>query len=273
MSWFRIEGRMPNHRKVAPLSDAAFRLHITAGCWSVEERTEGKIPFDVPATLPRAQRGSKLENTISDLIARGLWERTEHGYVIHDFLNYNLSNDDAAAKSAAGRLGGKKSGASRRSKREAGASIPPLTNEADASLLLKQTRSKTQAEPETESEPPTEVEATSPPIRSLDASTPFKLYPTWDPGSVVLMGSSVPPWAHRPILESFRTHHCNGIIERTETGWRQSYAKWATKDWNDPARKPVKPDEPEVAPQPVESKAERQARLRAKYDRAGGASA
>jgi hypothetical protein len=162
LSWFRIEGRMPNHRKVAPLSDAAFRLHVTAGCWSVEERTEGNVPRDVPGTLPAAPRGHRLTKAIEELTSRGLWEETEDGFRIHDFLRYNMSNDEAAAKAAAGSLGGKQSGKSRRRKKEADASPEPSKREAPASKVLKQTRSKLEAESESESEsesePPSVVE-------------------------------------------------------------------------------------------------------------------
>jgi len=145
MSWFRIEGRMPHHRKIAPLSDSAFRLHITAGCWSVEERTEGHIPHEIPPTLQGAPRGAGLKKAIDSLVARGAWESVDGGYQIHDFLKYNMSNAQAAAKASAGRAGGKQSGKQRRSKNEASAS-------ADAEQVVKQKATTPQAESESESE-------------------------------------------------------------------------------------------------------------------------
>ena len=64
MSWLRIEGRMPQHHKVAPLSDAAFRLHMTAMAWSVEGKTDGRITKAIPATLTRAPQGKKLTEAL-----------------------------------------------------------------------------------------------------------------------------------------------------------------------------------------------------------------
>ncbi len=138
MSWFRIEGRMPQHRKVAPLSDAAFRLHITAGAWSSDEGTDGLIPVLVVPTLTAAPRGKVLTKILQELVGAGVWEQTERGYQLHDYLQWNMSAAELearrAAKATAGQAGGKRSGEQRRSKPEAAASV-----------LLKQTRSKTQA--------------------------------------------------------------------------------------------------------------------------------
>lgn len=138
MSWFRIEGRMPQHRKVAPLSDAAFRLHITAGAWSAEEGTDGLVPARVVGTLTGAPRGKALVSVLQELVSGGLWEQNDQGYQIHDYLQWNMSAADLAArreaKAHAGKAGGKRSGEQRRSKPEAAASI-----------LLKQTGSKSEA--------------------------------------------------------------------------------------------------------------------------------
>jgi len=126
VSWLRIEGRMPHHRKVAPLSDAAFRLHVTASAWCVEERTNGLVPVKVPATLPAAPRGKALAKVLTELVEAGLWDEVAGGHAIHDFLKYNPTAEEAEAmrqaKAAAGALGGKRSAATRASKRQACAS-------------------------------------------------------------------------------------------------------------------------------------------------------
>ena len=138
MSWFRIEGRMPQHRKVAPLSDAAFRLHITSGAWSCDEGTDGLIPGPVVPTLTAAPRGKRLIDAIQELLDAGVWDLRDNVYQIHDYLDWNISAAELAKRRAdkvsAGQAGGKRSGEQRRSR-----------TEAAASALLKQTRSKTQA--------------------------------------------------------------------------------------------------------------------------------
>lgn len=102
---------MPQHHKVAPLSDAAFRLHITAMAWSVESKSDGRIPLGVPKTLTCAPRGKTLASVLSELVTAKVWlSLGEDGYEIHDFLQWNLSAKEIAARSEAkvnaGRAGG-----------------------------------------------------------------------------------------------------------------------------------------------------------------------
>jgi hypothetical protein len=101
VSWLRIEGRMPQHRKVAPLSDRAFRLHVTAKCWCVEQESDGIVPADIPSTLTAAPRGKALKDTIAELVKAQLWHETDGGYRIHDFLQYNPSHAQQEASRAA----------------------------------------------------------------------------------------------------------------------------------------------------------------------------
>lgn len=132
MSWLRIDDSFPAHPKVAPLSDAAFRLHVTAKAYCCQFATDGFIPEDALVTLPAVARGAALKRAIAELarIRPGqrhpLWEAVESGWKVHDFLEYNLSAADGRALSearrAAGKRGGQKSGETRRSKSEALAS-------------------------------------------------------------------------------------------------------------------------------------------------------
>ena len=89
MSWLRIEGKMPQHHKVAPLSDAAFRLHVTAMAWSVEFRTDGLIGPKIVASLTQAPVGKKLQRAIDELVQAKLWHVLDGCYSIHDFLDWN----------------------------------------------------------------------------------------------------------------------------------------------------------------------------------------
>lgn len=120
MSWLRIEGRMPQHRKVAPLSDAAWRLHITAKCWCVEEKSDGRVPKAIPATLPAAPRGKALTRILDELVDAELWERTEDGFLIHDFLKYNPSAAESEARSQAAAIAGAAGGRAKAEKRHSG---------------------------------------------------------------------------------------------------------------------------------------------------------
>lgn len=110
MSWLRIEGKAPQHPKIAPLSDAAFRLHFTALCWCVEHLTDGDVPARIPATLPSAPRGKRLASVLAELAGAGLWKASDSGWTIHDFLDWNPSAEQErakrAARAAAGAVGG-----------------------------------------------------------------------------------------------------------------------------------------------------------------------
>ncbi|MEU3219999.1 hypothetical protein [Streptomyces sp. NPDC006971] len=86
MPWVRLDDRFPSHRKVALLSDRAFRLYVSALCWSSENLTEGRI---LAKELPLVSRVRGPKAAAAELEAAGLWDRAETGWVIHDYLEYN----------------------------------------------------------------------------------------------------------------------------------------------------------------------------------------
>src|SRR4051812_36732111 len=62
MPWARFDDRFPSNRKVRLLSDGAFRLYVSAICWSAENLTDGviktaelRLVADVRATRTRAK--------------------------------------------------------------------------------------------------------------------------------------------------------------------------------------------------------------------------
>lgn len=110
MTWYRIEGNMPQHEKYAPLSDAAFRLAITAGAWCASMMTDGRLPKKMIAGLTRAPAGKKLDESVKELIDARIWDRIEGddaALFVHDFLDWNMSRAQWQAKKDAGSAGGK----------------------------------------------------------------------------------------------------------------------------------------------------------------------
>lgn len=81
MSWVRLDDQFTRHPKVARLSDKAFRAHVDALCYCACFLTDGYIP----ANEVKARGKVLAELTLE------LWARYENGYVIHDYLDYNLS--------------------------------------------------------------------------------------------------------------------------------------------------------------------------------------
>ncbi|MFF7147542.1 hypothetical protein ACFZAO_05645 [Streptomyces griseoaurantiacus] len=90
MPWVKLDDRFPSHRKIALLSDRAFRLHVSAICWCAENLTDGRISDRELALVTRV-RGVKA--TAKQLEDAGLWDRTDDGWVIHDYLDYNPSRE------------------------------------------------------------------------------------------------------------------------------------------------------------------------------------
>jgi hypothetical protein len=102
MPWARFDDRFPSNRKVRLLSDGAFRLYVSAICWSAENLTDGviktaelRLVADVRAARTRAK----------ELVEAELFEVLEGvGWKIHDYHEYNPTAEqvrtDRAAKTA-----------------------------------------------------------------------------------------------------------------------------------------------------------------------------
>jgi hypothetical protein len=98
MPWVRLDDRFPSHRKVALLSDRAFRLYVSALCWASENLTEGLIS---ERELPLVARVRGAKTAATELVDAKLWERVADGYAIHDYLEYNPDRAKVQAERAA----------------------------------------------------------------------------------------------------------------------------------------------------------------------------
>jgi hypothetical protein len=88
MPWVRLDDRFSSHRKVALLSDRAFRLYVSALCWASENLTEGRIldrelSLDGPGPRSAKTVGAGTGRT------RGCGTASRAGGDIHDYLEYN----------------------------------------------------------------------------------------------------------------------------------------------------------------------------------------
>lgn len=95
MPWVKLDDRFPSHRKIALLSDRAFRLHVAALCWASENLTEGRI---ADRELPLVAKIRNIKATAQQLADAGVWDRTEDGWEIHDYLDYNPSREQVLAE-------------------------------------------------------------------------------------------------------------------------------------------------------------------------------
>jgi len=94
MTWAKLDDHFPFHRKIRPISDAAFRLHVSAICWCCEHLTDGHVEHDEVALCSDVKKPAAA---VAELVKRGLWHETDTGWVIHDFLTYNGSRASMVA--------------------------------------------------------------------------------------------------------------------------------------------------------------------------------
>lgn len=124
MTWAKFDDGYPDNPKIVPLSDAAFRMHVSSVCYSSRHLLDGRIPQAVAHRyVTRRGRHSALE-----LIRAGLFEEADHDYIVHDFHDYNPTSKEVLSKREARAEAGRKGGASK----------PPSKTEANEQAKGKQ---------------------------------------------------------------------------------------------------------------------------------------
>lgn len=103
-TFITLHDGMPEHPKIAPLSDAAFRALIELWCYCSRTLSDGLVPDAIVRryTTPKSRR---------ELAARGLAVETGEGIDMHDYLEHQRSRaeveDLREKRRAAGSKGGK----------------------------------------------------------------------------------------------------------------------------------------------------------------------
>lgn len=92
MTFIYLADDMPDHPKIAGLSDRAFRMQITAICYAGHYLTDGEV------SLALARKAGP--RVVDELVEAGLWSLVPERrlYVVHDFLDYNRSRAEAEAR-------------------------------------------------------------------------------------------------------------------------------------------------------------------------------
>lgn len=103
MSHTRFALGFPRNRKVARLSDAAFRLWVSAMDLAREQLLDGALIEADLDLVPRCPSGKARTSLVDELVSVGLWERTETGWQIHDYLDWQDSAAKVKQKQAAAR--------------------------------------------------------------------------------------------------------------------------------------------------------------------------
>ena len=91
MAWVRIDDSFPDHPKVIGLSDKAFRLYITALCYSNRYLTDGILPLNTVKSFANSRH-------ISSLVASNLWELSENFIPILSYDEYQFTKERVLTK-------------------------------------------------------------------------------------------------------------------------------------------------------------------------------
>lgn len=121
MVWAKFDDGYPDHHKIVPLSDAAFRVHTACICYVNRDTHDGRVPKAVAHRYTTKGKKAALE-----LIRAGLFTEDGDHYEIHDFHDYNPTPEQVRSLREARREAGRKGGQSKRS------SKPEAKGEANA---------------------------------------------------------------------------------------------------------------------------------------------
>jgi len=146
MTWVKIDDQFSDHPKLrawgsySPLMTA---LQVRALCYASRFLTNGKLPrsvvplFTADFEAIQVQTGETEFVTLADhasevdwaslMVKAGLWEPDREGWVIHDYLTYNLSRDEVLARREQQRAAGQRGGKTRseRARRSAQGTFAP----------------------------------------------------------------------------------------------------------------------------------------------------
>jgi hypothetical protein len=97
MPWIRLDDQFPDHPKVLAAGPAAAWLYVCGIGYCNRLLTDGRIPAGQVRKLADVDNAPELAARLVDV---GLWEATEDGYIIHDFLEYQPSAEQVKAERA-----------------------------------------------------------------------------------------------------------------------------------------------------------------------------
>lgn len=94
MTWFKVDDGFYAHPKVLTASLPAVGLWVRAGAWCAQQLADGRLPRAAVALV-----GGTPE-LADELVAVGLWDRTDDGYAFHDWDDYQPSKSDVIDRRA-----------------------------------------------------------------------------------------------------------------------------------------------------------------------------
>lgn len=91
MTWVKLEDGMPEHPKVVELNVHAKWALVEMWCYCARHQTDGHIGVQAAKRIAKP-------SVIADLVTAGLVHQNGSGWVMHDWLDHNMSAADYADK-------------------------------------------------------------------------------------------------------------------------------------------------------------------------------
>ncbi len=98
MVWVRLDDGYPEHPKVDRVGPLAAWLNVCAWAYCARNLTDGFVPLE---RVDRLASVPKPRELVRRLVDARLWESTEGGYLVHDYLDYNPSREQVHKERAA----------------------------------------------------------------------------------------------------------------------------------------------------------------------------
>jgi hypothetical protein len=91
MTWFKVDDKLHAHPKWWALSPNAKALWTTAGSWCSSYKTDGALlDSQVPMLAPQVGlTPAKTKQAAAELVAANMWQRTDDGWVFHQWTDFN----------------------------------------------------------------------------------------------------------------------------------------------------------------------------------------
>ncbi len=99
MTWLRLDDEFAENPKIAGLSDRAFRFHVAALCVCAGKLTDGAMTAKAVRVLAVTLEVDP-KRRVQELQSAGLWNPTDDGWVINDYLDYNPAAADVKRERA-----------------------------------------------------------------------------------------------------------------------------------------------------------------------------
>ncbi len=111
MSWVKLDDQFFFNRKIIKAGRDARDLYLASLAYCAGQLTDGFVPAEALPLLHVMAGIANDKQIASKLLSTGLWEASDNGYIVHDYLKYNPTKEQVEitreARAEAGSRGGR----------------------------------------------------------------------------------------------------------------------------------------------------------------------